>query len=69
MSIENRDIKVANIFVDSDNVVFLDDIEYLTPVDSTEWERPFPPNRDRPVTAQDLDEYQFEKFKLELWSV
>lgn len=60
------DIKVANVFVDSNNIVFLDDIEYLTPIANTEWERPFPDDQERPITARDLDDYQFELFRLEL---
>jgi len=60
------DIKVANVFVDASNIVFLDDIEYLTPVANTEWVRPFPNNQERPVTARDLDDYQFDLFRLEL---
>ena len=60
------DIKVANVFVDSDNIVFLDDIEYLTPATDTEWERPFPSDQNRPATARDLDDYQFELFRTEL---
>jgi hypothetical protein len=60
------DVKVANVYVDSSNIVFLDDIEYLTPVASTDWVRPFPNDRPRPATAGDLDELYFELFQLEM---
>jgi hypothetical protein len=60
------DVKVANVFVDSSDIVFLDDIEYLTPVASTEWVRPFPNDLQRPVTAGDLDQLQFDLFRLEM---
>ncbi len=60
------DVKVANVFVDSSDIVFLDDIEYLTPVASTEWVRPFRNDVQRPVTAGDFDELQFDLFRLEM---
>jgi serine/threonine protein kinase len=60
------DIKLDNVFVDANNIVFLDDIEYLTPLTNTQWQRPFPDDQVRPVTARDFDEYQFELFRLEL---
>lgn len=60
------DISLSNVFVDGDNVVFLDDLEYLTPVDYA------PPHLTRipegviPATARDLDNLQFQEFVLEL---
>eukprot|EP01038_Epipyxis_sp_PR26KG_P016579 gene16579-22635_t len=62
------DISVNNIFVElGTNVVFLDDLEYLTPVDQP------PPHltrisvdREPPKNAAELDHFQLKTFKLSL---
>ena len=62
------DISVNNIFVElGTNVVFLDDLEYLTPVDQP------PPHltrisvdREAPKNAAELDDFQLKTFKLSL---
>jgi hypothetical protein len=64
------DIAVQNVFVDLNGVVFLDDLEYVTPVDH------LPPHYTRlprggqaPKTAEELDWLQFSTFELEVNSL
>jgi serine/threonine protein kinase len=60
------DITIDNVFVDETGVVFLDDLEYLTPIDSP------PPHlirvsRDaRPATARALDELQYRSMEFDI---
>jgi len=65
LQLAHCDVSVSNVYVDDDGVVFLDDLEYLTPIDDA------PPHKTRlplgidpasVTTARQLDELQFQKF-------
>jgi len=64
------DISVSNVLIDDNGVVFLDDLEYLTPINN-----PAPHHTRLPVgataeqveNAQRLDDFQFQVFKTEVY--
>ena len=70
LGLAHCDICVRNVFVDIDvpHLAFLDDLEYLTPLEDeppTVRNAPNPP----PVTAYLLDEYQFAQFSREVMTM
>lgn len=63
------DVKVSNVFIDSYGIVFLDDLEYLTPVNDPAPNFNYLPagtTNDQVQNARQLDEYQFQLFTAEV---
>jgi len=63
------DVSVNNVYVDDDGTVFLDDLEYLTPIDRAPphiTRLPFGVDPALVVTALLLDELQLQRFRLDI---
>jgi hypothetical protein len=59
------DVCIANVFIDSDGIVFLDDLEYLTSINDPPPHKtrlPYGTNEGDVVTALTLDTLQYQQF-------